>query len=498
MLRTMSLRMKLWIGFGMPLSAIVLLVVVVFGVVKSAGYATEKAATAFGRAVTAKQMQQDVIQVQQWLTDISATRGQDGLDDGFDEAEAARKSFYEGVEVFRAAYKEGKNDAKAQELEAIVARFENYYGVGKKMAQAYIEGGASEGNKTMGDFDGAAKGLSDVFQPFVKENVDRGNDLAQGLVSRLHAMVSGLAVVGVIVVAVTLAGAALFIRSISRPLHKVATCLKDSSAQVALAAGEISQSSHTLADGASEQAASLEETSAATEEVTSMIRLDADNIRQANALMQEASRVIGEADGAMKRLTASMQEISAASSETQKIIKTIDEIAFQTNLLALNAAVEAARAGEAGAGFAVVADEVRNLAMRAAEAAHSTSELIEGTVRKINAGTELVQEASESFAVVSQSSGRVGNLVAEVATSAGEQAKAIGQVSGAIHRIDAVVQTQASTSEETASASEELSAQAGVMREIAGELDALIEGGGGVATGHGARLDVQRSVSVLR
>ena len=99
----------------------------------------------------------------------------------------------------------------------------------------------------------------------------------------------------------------------------------------------------------------------------------------------------------MDKLTTSMGEISKASEETSKIIKTIDEIAFQTNLLALNAAVEAARAGEAGAGFAVVADEVRNLAMRAAEAAKNTANLIEGTVKKVKDGSELVGQTEKEF-----------------------------------------------------------------------------------------------------
>src|SRR3989339_284928 len=105
--------------------------------------------------------------------------------------------------------------------------------------------------------------------------------------------------------------------------------------------------------------------------------------------MKMADVIISDANHTMQRLTESMHDISNASAETQKIVKTIDEIAFQTNLLALNAAVEAARAGEAGAGFAVVADEVRNLAMRAAESARTTSNLIEGTVQKVNTGSAL-------------------------------------------------------------------------------------------------------------
>ena len=96
-------------------------------------------------------------------------------------------------------------------------------------------------------------------------------------------------------------------------------------------------------------------------------------------------------------MTVSMEGIKNASEETSKIIKTIDEIAFQTNLFALNAAVEAARAGEAGAGFAVVADEVRNLAMRAAEAARTTADMIEGTVTKVKVGAEIVNSTNTSF-----------------------------------------------------------------------------------------------------
>ena len=238
-----------------------------------------------------------------------------------------------------------------------------------------------------------------------------------------------------------------------------------------------SSSSQTLAEGASQQAAAVEETSASLEEVGAMIKQDADNARQADELMKEANTVILSADESMKKLTVSMEEISAASAQTQKIVKTIDEIAFQTNLLALNAAVEAARAGEAGAGFAVVADEVRNLAMRAAEAAKNTSNLIEGTVQKITAGNALVSETSESFYVAAQSTTRIGTIISEIAGAASQQANAVVQVTKAIHEIDTVTQANAAAAEESASASEELSAQAEMMKGSVGQLLEMVGGG---------------------
>ena len=194
--------------------------------------------------------------------------------------------------------------------------------------------------------------------------------------------------------------------------------------------------------------------------------------------MKEANTVILGADESMKKLTISMEEISAASSETQKIIKTIDEIAFQTNLLALNAAVEAARAGEAGAGFAVVADEVRNLAMRAAEAAKNTSNLIEGTVHKINTGSALVRETSESFNLATESTTRIGVIITEIAGAASQQAEAISQVTKAIHEIDTVTQGNAAAAEESAAASEELSAQSEMMKGSVGQLLEMVGGSG--------------------
>ncbi|MDA3791097.1 MAG: methyl-accepting chemotaxis protein [Desulfobacula sp.] len=268
----------------------------------------------------------------------------------------------------------------------------------------------------------------------------------------------------------------LLVQSIVKPINRIVKGLQQGSEQVASGADQVSASSQSLAEGASEQAASIEETSSSMEEMSSMTKQNAGNARQADSLMKEMSDFGKRANDSMELLTVSMADISKASEETSKIIKTIDEIAFQTNLLALNAAVEAARAGEAGAGFAVVADEVRNLAMRSAQAAKNTAELIEGTVKKVNDGSGFVIQTSNAFVQLTQSSVKVGDLVSEITAASDEQAQGIEQINIAVSEMDKVVQQVAANAEESASASEEMSAQSLDMKSIVADLSTLISG----------------------
>ncbi len=268
-------------------------------------------------------------------------------------------------------------------------------------------------------------------------------------------------------------------RSINKSLKRSIEGLIDGADQVSVASGEVSSASQQLADGASQQAAAIEETSASLEEISSMTKQNAGNAFQANQLMTEARRAVGQANKSMSNLTSSMNQISKASLETQKIVKTIDEIAFQTNLLALNAAVEAARAGESGAGFAVVADEVRNLAMRAAEAAGNTANLIEGTVNTVKEGSDMVATTNSEFHEVEAAVSKSGELVAEIAAASNEQAQGIEQVSKAIADLDKVVQMNSANAEQSAAASEEMNAQAEQVKSFVGDLKAMVGGSKG-------------------
>ncbi len=310
-----------------------------------------------------------------------------------------------------------------------------------------------------------------------------GKDRDTVIQARRDMIVTVAALVAAVIGLMTLA--AFFIaRSIAGPIQRVSGGLADSTGRVASVSAQVSGTSKMLSDGASEQAAAIEETSSSLEEMASMTKHNAENAAQADGLMKQVAQLVGEANGSMEKLSGSMEEIQKASEETQKIVKTIDEIAFQTNLLALNAAVEAARAGEAGAGFAVVADEVRNLAMRAAESARNTAALIEGTVKKVKGGAELMTETRESFSRVVQSAGKVADLLAEIAAASREQSQGVDQINKAVGDMDKVTQQNAAHAEETSAAAVELSSQASHMQEMVGRLLDLI--GGNKAAGPAA------------
>ena len=296
---------------------------------------------------------------------------------------------------------------------------------------------------------------------------------AAAINARTKWLTAGLGGAAALVVLVVLF---LIVAKTSRILQQVAGRLHDGAGSVAAATDQITVSSQRLAEGASEQAASIEETSASLEEMAAMTGQNARNAGEADQLMQDAKHIVEHSNEAMQALTGSMAEISKSSEDTQKIVKTIDEIAFQTNLLALNAAVEAARAGEAGAGFAVVADEVRNLALRAAEAAKDTAQLIDGTAGRIKDGSALVEKTNGAFTEIATATAKVSDLLSEIATASREQAQGVEQINKAVTEMDKVVQTNAATAEESSSASEEMRSQAGQMQALVDDLVHLVEG----------------------
>ena len=241
----------------------------------------------------------------------------------------------------------------------------------------------------------------------------------------------------------------------------------ESSNQLALSAGGITDGSQALASAANRQASALEEISSSLEEIAAMSRENTSHSKRAEQLTSSALSSSGRGTQSMMRLSEAIERIKQSADQTGRIVKTINEIAFQTNLLALNAAIEAARAGNAGRGFAVVADEVRSLAMRSSVAAKSTAELIEESIRSAEFAFTVRQEVLVDLKEITEHVDSVSRVMGEIASSSDQQNQGLSQISRAVEDMNQVTQETATTSEQAAAAACELAEQAALMKNLA-------------------------------
>jgi len=445
-------------------------------------------------------------EVQQFLTDVSATRDREA----YAEAEAAAKTFLNGAEKFKQYYSDNDDSYHLNEVKEIEKSFKLFYDSGKAMAEAYIIDGIDAGNLMMkgngviAGFDNDSVKVADNLSVFRSEVLESVNVITQLAQDKAKQTMQVLWIGGIISILIAIFMGTIVARSIMQKLggepHDLATILsqlsdadltvkidtkvKDKSSvlfgikvmveklseivsnvrsttdSITIASNEIASGNADLSQRTEEQASSLEETASSMEELTAAVRQNSDNAKQANQLARSASDIATKGGKVVDDVVITMASISTSSRKIMDIISVIEGIAFQTNILALNAAVEAARAGEQGRGFAVVAGEVRNLAQRSAAAAKEIAALIDASVEKVDSGTKQVDEAGATMSEIVLAVKRVTDIMSEISAASHEQGAGIEQVNQAITQMDEVTQQNAALVEQATAAAEAMNAQA--------------------------------------
>ena len=397
--------------------------------------------------------------------------------------------------VSSALLQENDLDRIMADVQTSLTEDQNFYGVSETLqqnlppaAKEYAESTAAllALMKKLSD-PGASSASADEFSAAAAKARDASFklwDVAVRELNRLldkrieyYALLRWRAVVATLLTLLLSSLAAYFVtRNITAVLHSVMHGVGQEAVGIASAASQISTSSRSLAQGASEQAASLERVSASSEEIHAMARRSTRHSSSIAELVSGTGQKFADTNRSLAEMIVAMGEIERSSGKISKIIQVIDGISFQTNILALNAAVEAARAGESGMGFAVVADEVRNLAQRCATAAHETASLIEESIAKSKDGRARVDAVAGAIREVTEETAKIKTLVDELHLGGQEQARGIEQISQAIVQMDQVAQSTASGAEQSSSAARELSAQSETLTGFVEQLTVMVSG----------------------
>ncbi len=498
-MKNMKLSAKMALGYAIPLTMMMVVIAVVYGktitMENDAILAKEESMVFMG---IARQMKLDAVQIQQWLSDISATRGQDGLNDGFDEAQKSYDSFMSGLNKFKNMYKEENFTDGLEQVAEVEKALVVYHNTGKEMAKAYIDGGPELGNKLMASFDEAAGNITKTLTPFVESQEAELAKSMSSIISSSDKIRSFTLIAGLLTLFAGATIAWLITRSITKPilrvveftktmsegdlihildidqkdevgllarstnamaiqLEKAFAQVRGSSSTINTSAGALenlatdmhSSSSqmlsncNTVAASSEQMTANISAIAAASEQTSTNINMVAAATEEMTATIteiasnSEKARVITES--AVKEsdeASKSVVELGEAAQEINKVTETINEIAEQTNLLALNATIEAARAGEAGKGFAVVANEIKELAKQTTEATREIKLRIEGVQSSSEQTIAVIKSISSTIHNTSEIVGTMAAAVEEQAVTSKEISENVAQASAGMEELN--------------------------------------------------------------
>ncbi len=512
MFRDITFRTRLMLGFsGVVAVFVVSLILLAFYLSNLVSNVKTIDDETVPLTVTVGDMSTAVSDVQQFLTDVSATHD----DGGYKEAEDNAKTFRSGLEIFKRYYAAKGDATRLAQLETMAKNFDDFYAMGVKMAQTYVANGIEAGNLLMKGtgsspgFDSAAEKLHESLDTFKEDQLALAKATTADAVGASRTMFMLLVAASVVGAAVGVGLGLLIVKVLMNQLggepleanhfayeigkgnlaHKVplrpgdTTSLLASLEQMRVnlfelirrvrhtarelgnTSIELSKSSDDLAKRTESTALGLEDQSRAMSDMGSKVADTAERTATAAQYAHENADVANRGGKAIAAMLKTMGEIQDSSTKIADITTVIDSIAFQTNILALNAAVEAARAGESGRGFAVVASEVRALAQRTAEAAKEITRLIDTNVERINTGSTMMHEAGDTMNEVVASAQRINSLLDDITDSAKDQASGVNQMSQSLHKLDADTQQNAAVVEENSSVAEALTKQAELLME---------------------------------
>ena len=459
------------------------------------------------------EIKRDIEQIQGWLTDIAATRAAKGYDDGLGEAEKFYQDTVKRIDWAIAEHQKYGEDEMVALLNDLQKILDDYYTMGKKMAQAYIDGGPEKGNPMMEEFDPFAEKICSTIDTIVVEHLEELDNSFVNMLNQGDKTTKVLVIMTAVVVVLSISIAFLItgfiknsisksvtyademangdfskkidvlhdnevgqllnalnnigissrdmiesIRMNSVSLSAASATLSAVSAQLADGARETQKKATTVASSSEEMSINMDSVAAATEEAATNVNMVAaaaeemtSTITEISANTEKTSNMAADASARAAQASSRVDELGKSAREISKVTETITEISEQTNLLALNATIEAARAGDAGKGFAVVANEIKELARQTAAATLEIKTKIESVQNATQNTVEEISEVSGIINDVNEMSGTVAAAVEEQSATTGEIAQNINQASQGIQEVTENISQVASVTKEIAS-----------------------------------------------
>ncbi len=532
--KNMKIRSRLMVGFGIVLSLFVVCgVITTLLLMKSDRSVKVVREESIPFALTAKDIAFHVVQVQQFLTDVSATHDTGVLKEAEDSAQAFRQNIVKFREMYRV-----KNDQESlRKLEDLESSFNNYYETGKTMANAYVNQGIEAGNILMEDFDKTSIAITSMVEEFVKQQTDEASAMTDNVQKSIGQIMVVLLVISLITIVSGFLIAWYLTSSVVRPLiravdvsnsiangdltvkvdsdstdetgqllnsmnnmitnlKKLIADIKETSSNMASASEQLSASSEEMSKGVISQSDRSTQIASAAHEMSQTVIEIARNASSIAVSASGTANIAKEGEHIVDKSVSEVKDIAATVSESSKvmvslgerskqigdIIRVISEIADQTNLLALNAAIEAARAGEQGKGFAVVADEVRKLAERTAKATSEIGSMIGAIQDEVQKSVTSMDEVSKMVGTGVEFSTQTGEALHKIVSSVSELQMMVQQIASATEEMSATseqisgdIMAVANVSKETSTGSEQI---AGASSEVARLASRLLEMGG--------------------